>query len=227
MDKNLAIYAHFQTDDPAIYLAAKPRLDFLVKLIRKRSSGVPHVLNIGVGDGYLERQCKSRGWHAHAVDPIEEALEPLRRDGIDARVGVVEQLPYADGSMDFVVISEVIEHLTKEQIETGLSEIVRVLKPAGRVVGTVPHAEELSASTDKCPDCGAVFHRYGHQQSFTLAKMTKVLSSHFVVERVSRTAFVALDFDPLRFLKSSARIVLGKLGEPIASPNIWWVARKS
>jgi 2-polyprenyl-3-methyl-5-hydroxy-6-metoxy-1,4-benzoquinol methylase len=222
------IWKHFQNERQDSFAGSRPRLTFLIRQIAKRSSGRPSVLNVGIGDGYFDRQAKLAGWKIESIDPDEQTVARLRAEGITAHVGSVEKLPQASGSMDFVTVSEVLEHLTDEQSRAGLAEISRVLKPGGRVVGTVPHAEDLIAQQVICPQCGHVFHRWGHQRSLTLPQVRAMLSAQFVIESIGRTAFVDLrGRGILGFLKGTFRIGLAKLGEPIAVPTIWWVARKS
>jgi len=48
----------------------------------------------------------------------------------------VTKLPFADGSFDVVICSEVLEHIKDNR--TAVAELVRVLKPGGDLVVTVP-----------------------------------------------------------------------------------------
>lgn len=48
------------------------------------------------------------------------------------------QLPFADGSFDVVIASEILEHIVEDDV--ALAEIARVVKPRGTVVVTVPRA---------------------------------------------------------------------------------------
>jgi SAM-dependent methyltransferase len=228
MNSQKLIWQHFQNTDHDSFAAAYPRLNFLLNRISQHhSAGAPAVLNIGVGGGYFEQQAKGRGWRISAVDPDEQAIARLFEKGIDAHVGTLRALPIPDQSMDFVVVSEVLEHLPAEELPTALSEIHRVLKPGGHFLGTVPHAEVLSDQQTVCPHCGALFHRWGHSQSFTIAQMRAVLSERFKVQRVARSAFVSLRRGPFGFVKGLLRKALAKMGEPIAQGNIWWIARKA
>src|SRR5688500_15472017 len=158
------IWQHFQNAAPESFAAAKPRLDFLLRQVAKRVSrvdagvnrpahGPPRILNIGIGDGYFEQQAKARGWQIHSLDPAEQAVARLAAEGIAAQAGRIEQLPHADASLDFVVASEVLEHLSEEQRQAGLAEIARVLRPGGWFLGTVPHAEDLAEQSTVCPHC--------------------------------------------------------------------------
>jgi SAM-dependent methyltransferase len=223
------IWAHFQNAAPESFAAARPRLEFLLRQIARRTSGIekPVVLNIGIGEGYFERQASRRGWQVESVDPDEQAVARLVAEGISARVGLIEQLPLADASVDFVVASEVLEHLTQPQRAAGLAEMARVLRPGGWLLGTVPHGENLAEQQAVCPRCGEIFHRWGHQASFTRADVRTMLQPHFAVEAIGRTALVDLWGRGLRgFIKGALRIALARLGEPIAVPTIWWIARR-
>ena len=57
-----------------------------------------------------------------------------------ARVGAVQgdalRLPFADGSFDRVIASEVLEHIPDD--ETAMAELARVLRPGGSMAVTVP-----------------------------------------------------------------------------------------
>ncbi|HEX5104144.1 MAG TPA: class I SAM-dependent methyltransferase [Pirellulaceae bacterium] len=222
------IWQHFQNASPESFAAAHPRLEFLIGQIAQRTSGrQPAVLNIGIGDGFFERRAKARGWKVHSLDPDEQAVERLKGEGISAQVGTIEHILHESESLDFIVASEVLEHLTEDQRAAGLAEIARVLRPGGWFLGSVPHAENLAEQHAVCPHCGQVFHRWRHQASFTLASVRQMLAGPFVVEKLKRTAFVDLwSRGPLGFVKGSLRVLLAKLGQPIAVPTIWWVARK-
>lgn len=52
---------------------------------------------------------------------------------------LTKPLPFKDKSIDFIICSEVIEHMTKQQGEKLLEEIDRIMKPGGRVIITTPN----------------------------------------------------------------------------------------
>lgn len=222
------IWKHFQNHAVESFEGAVPRLNYLLKQIGSLSKRAkPAVLNIGVGSGYFERQAMSYGWLIHALDPDGDAVTRLTSEGVTARQGRIENLPFESATFDFVVASEVLEHLTVEQRAAGIKEIARVLKPGGWFLGTVPYEEDLAAGQVVCPDCGLVFHRWGHFMSFSREDMTRELSPFFKSIRVSRTAFVNFSRGFGGNIKSLLRLILAKCGQQIAVPSILWRAQKS
>ena len=139
------------------------------------------MLNIGCGDGHLERAAVARGWRVLSVDPDDASVQRLRSMGIEARRGIIESLPIPSESLHLVACSEVLEHLTSDSLTAGLKEIRRVLKPGGILIGTVPYRENLVDNEVFCPNCQNVFHRWGHYQSFDEARIRAVLDEHLSV----------------------------------------------
>jgi len=224
----IRIWRHFQNAAPESFTAARPRLNWLLAEVARRATNArPDVLNIGIGDGYFEHQGLGRGWAIQSLDPDAEAVARLVDAGIDARVGMIEQLPQRSESLDFVVASEVLEHLSDDQRLAGLAEIARVLRIGGWFLGTVPYREILADQQTACPCCGAVFHRWGHQQSFDNAMIREEFGPWFEVVSLGRTAFVPWRGRGVRgAVKSLVRLALAKLGEPVAFPTLYWIARK-
>ncbi len=227
-DDQAAIWAHFQNQRPDAFLAARPRQEFLVRQIGRYARGRRvTVLNVGIGDGHLERTANQRGWAVHALDPDPQSCRRLAAGGVAAHVGSVEHLPFATESLDFVVAAEVLEHLDDRQRRRAVEEICRVLRPGGWFLGTVPYAEDLSLGHTICPSCRHTFHRWGHQESFDLPAVTRQLEPWFEIARLRRTAFVSFRGRSIRAkIKAAARLLLAKCGEPIAVPTIYWQARK-
>ena len=221
------IWSHFQNADPKSFAAARPRLEYLVRVIARHvRSSRPKVLNIGVGSGHFEESALACGWEVHSLDPDATALERLSAVGVTAHVGYIEQMPLDSAQFDAVVASEVLEHLHDSQRAAGLREIARVLKPGGWFLGTVPYNENLKAGDVICPCCGTLFHRWGHQKSFTLNALRAELTLYFEVRQLRRTAFVSFrDRGLFGQFKSLARLMLAWAGQMIAIPSIYWAVR--
>lgn len=186
--KQEKLWDYFQTEGIEVFADSIPRLTFLLHqaqgYLRKSGVSKPQVLNIGVGNGWLESQCVTKGWNTYSLDPSQVAIKKLEENGFLGKVGSIEAIPYDDNLFDVVFCSEVLEHLSGEQIQLGLKEINRVLVKGGYLIGTVPFNENLLANQAICPDCGKIFHRWGHQQSFTQASLSQILSQYFFIKKI-------------------------------------------
>ena len=67
------------------------------------------------------------------VDVSPAMVERARSRGLDARPGDIGSLPFDDGEFDVVTCNWVLYHL--DDVDHGVAELARVLKPGGRFVG--------------------------------------------------------------------------------------------
>jgi len=221
------IWAHFQNNDRDSFSGARVRLDFIVRQIKDLSLGEgSKVLNVGVGEGYLEERLHELGYQVSTVDPDGRAIARITLKGIDAIQGRVEDLSdFPDQCFDVVVASEVLEHLSTDQLNEGLGEVSRVLKAGGHFIGTVPYKENLNDNEVACPKCSEVFHRWGHLQAFDVVDIYNALSINFSDITVKRTIWVEfLGRDTVGKVKSAIRWVLGMFGVQLAGPKIYFSA---
>jgi len=101
------------------------------------------VLDVGCGTGALTLLAKQRAGAAGQVcglDAAPEMIEAARHKAarqqaeVDFRVGVIEQMPYPDGSFDVVLSSLMMHHLPADLKPIALAEIRRALRTNGRLV---------------------------------------------------------------------------------------------
>jgi len=101
------------------------------------------VLDVGCGTGTLAIEAAApvgAAGRVAGIDPaprqIARARSKARRGGlpVDFRSVVVEALPFPDGSFDVVTSTLMMHHLPEDLKRQGLSEILRVLRPGGRLV---------------------------------------------------------------------------------------------
>ena len=184
------IWEAFQNDESLVGLGfpARKRFEFLAKQIPVGS----RTLNIGVGNGYLESILISKGVNVSCLDPSVSAINSIREHlelGEQAQSGYSQDIPFSEASFDYVIMSEVLEHLEDELIEKTLAEIKRVLKNNGKFLGTVPADENIREAVVVCPNCSEHFHRWGHVQSFSKEKLLNTLSLEFDEVSIQRKLF--------------------------------------
>jgi SAM-dependent methyltransferase len=118
-----------------------------VVLIRVLRSFAPlgDVVEVGGGQGELAELMQSElGARVSFIDQSERMVELARGRGIDARVGDAQELPFADGSFDVAVAAWMLYHVA--DLDRGLAELARVLRPGGKLVAvtnSLGHLEEL------------------------------------------------------------------------------------
>jgi SAM-dependent methyltransferase len=118
---------------------SRSRFRLVMKLLP--TERVDRLLEIGYGSGVfmgqLARHCRELHGidiHPHA-DTVRSKLDEV---GIAAQTvqGSAERMPYPDGHFDCIVAVSALEFV--EDIESAAREILRVLKPGGRLVLVTP-----------------------------------------------------------------------------------------
>lgn len=101
-------------------------------------------LEIGAGTGFFALNLRQAGWLHDIVltdvsaGMVDVALDHARKLGfdvpgsVDGRVAGIEELPFEDGSFDLVLGHAVLHHVM--DVEAGLRECLRVLRPGGRLL---------------------------------------------------------------------------------------------
>lgn len=101
------------------------------------------ILDIGAGRGGFLINSSKKGFQAAGVEKNEEyikkALDKAEEEGVNINIikGDAQALPFADGSFEFVNISEVIEHV--DEPVAVVSEAARVLKSGGGAYLSAPN----------------------------------------------------------------------------------------
>lgn len=80
-------------------------------------------------------------------------------------------LPFKDGSVDLIMMSEIIEHLSKPL--DALKEAVRVLRSNGKLIVSVPYNEEITYQI--CIHCNRPTPTHSHLHSFTVDSFKELL----------------------------------------------------
>ena len=98
------------------------------------SGGMPDVLEVGCGTGAFAARLTAElpGIALLAVDSSPRMVELTRQRGVPAQVQDVQQLLAPDASYDVVLAFSMLYHVP--DLERGLAEVRRVLRPGGRFV---------------------------------------------------------------------------------------------
>jgi SAM-dependent methyltransferase len=128
------------------YQTTRSRRDFAAMKVERALAaldGLPpgsRVLDLGCGAGGTTRSLVAArpDLAVSGCDFSRAAIAAARSFGDDIPYAVADAtaLPYADGSLDAVIVYDVLEHIP--DVGRCLAEIARVLRPGGVLAGTVP-----------------------------------------------------------------------------------------
>jgi len=107
---------------------ARAILDAGMRHLPKVNAG-KRLLDLGCGNGSFLLRARSAGWDVVGLDFDSKAVEAARYQGIDVRLGGVEELNPADEQFDVITLAHVIEH-AHHPLEL-LQACYNLLKPGG------------------------------------------------------------------------------------------------
>jgi SAM-dependent methyltransferase len=151
------------------------------------------VLEVGCGMGeFAARLHRELGASVLALDISPRMVALASSRGVEAQVGDVQALPFADGEFDCVVANWVLYHVA--DLDRGVAQLARVLKPGARLV----------AATLGTNNLGELWGALGAEPtgglSFTDTNGTEILERHFprVEQRDAHGTMVFPDTEALR-----------------------------
>lgn len=104
--------------------------------------GPRQILDAGCGEGELaERMARELHAAVVAIDQSERMVELTQARGVEAHVGDVQDLGFADGSFDCAVAAWVLFHVA--DLDRALAELARVLRPGGRLVAATNGPDQV------------------------------------------------------------------------------------
>lgn len=121
------------------------RKGFFSEAVREKAYSMADVkegqlaADIGAGTGFVTEGLLQRGLKVIAVDQSPEMLEQMRQkfngfEGVDYRQGEAENLPIENDSVDYAMANMYLHHV--EDPLTAIKEMIRILKPGGKLVIT-------------------------------------------------------------------------------------------
>jgi SAM-dependent methyltransferase len=164
-----AVYLHEAEREEHHWWFVGRRKLFARELCRAGVSHEARVLDVGVGTGANLRLLRDLGFSkVTGLDPSDDAIRHCAEKGFSrVQRGDVCSMPFADGSFDLVLATDVIEHVDDD--DRAVAEIMRVLDPAGLALITVPAFQSLWGLQDR---------QSLHKRRYRLRPLVRLLRSH-------------------------------------------------
>jgi SAM-dependent methyltransferase len=186
----------------AVYLksavhAAGADLDALTDLVRGHSEA--RVLDLGCGAGHVSFAAAPHVREVVACDLAPEMLSVVAKaarerglENITTRQSMAENLPFPDAHFDFVLSRYSTHHWG--DLDAGLREIARVLKPGG-AVAIVDTVSPGTPRLDTFLQAIELLRDPSHVRSRSWAEWLEALARAGLSERNARSFRIRLEFD--------------------------------
>lgn len=160
------------------------RETFFSEAVRKKAFAIADVqprklaADIGAGTGFITEGLIQRGLEVIAIDQSEAMLAEMRQkfanlNGIDYRLGEAESLPIPDDTVDYAFANMYLHHV--EVPPEAIKEMVRILKPGGKLVVTDLDEHTFEFLRVEHHDRWMGFQREDIGQWFTAAGLRNVI----------------------------------------------------
>lgn len=108
-----------------------------------RECAPQHILEVGAGRGLFATRLKAElGCEVIATDSSPAMIAASRNLGVDAHEADVRKLPFENATFDVVVAAWMLYHVNP--LDQALREIVRILRPGGRLVAVTNGRDHLA-----------------------------------------------------------------------------------
>lgn len=124
------------------------------------------ILDVGCGKAWVAELCCPKNYKVVSMDisltNVAKALTKYPFANHSAVVADVFNLPFKENSFDYIIASEIIEHVVDPA--KFVENLMKVLKPGGLLLITTPYKEKLEHSL--CVHCNNLTPRHAHIHSF-------------------------------------------------------------
>lgn len=132
------------------------------------------IIDLGCGHGTFLYCLRKAGFHnVEGVDGSPEQIAAAHRCGItEARLQTIVSFlsDAASESFDVVILFDVLEHLTPEELFSTLDGVFRILRVGGRCIIHVPNAEGMHGMRSRYND-------FTHEMSFTRQSLRQITAT--------------------------------------------------
>ena len=186
----------FMEEELWVSLEASTR-EYIQRHVAKGS----RILDVGVGLGRLLEPLAE--YERYGVDISLDYLKIARQRGIEVALAKIEELPYAPGFFDAIVVCDVLEHVF--DLNYCCEKILSCLRPGGVLIVRVPFKEDLTAYLDeKLP------YEFIHLRNFDEASLRLLFQKIFGLQFLEVT-------QTTHYLQGTPRLKLRLLPEDIRS----------
>lgn len=172
--------------------------------------GGGRMLDVGCGNGRFMTGMRTLGWQVQGVELSEKGVNACRMSDLPVHHGDLGSAGFADGSFDLITARHVIEHVPEPH--PFMAELVRVLRPGGRLVIETPNSAALGRQWFNTNWYANDVPR--HLFLFSPANLERLGSSYGL-----RQSGLIMETTPKIFL-NSLDYVIGNHGKP--SKRIGW-----
>ncbi len=153
-------------------------LNILIK--HRKSVKDATVLELGVWPGYLALAMQKAGFNLSGIDINSSRLESagiqVITDDYDLNSPSL-RIPFPDNHFDYIVASEIIEHIDPKNIPHLFSEIDRLLKNNGLAIITTPNRKSLHNLLFSKKIASEEKNGHGHIREYTMPELKKFASN--------------------------------------------------
>jgi 2-polyprenyl-3-methyl-5-hydroxy-6-metoxy-1,4-benzoquinol methylase len=131
-------------EDKTYFESSVPRYKRFLNLINNSADKEKTILDVGCSPGHLAIALSRMGYKVTGIDLNDEYLikyNPLWLNEITRMKWDIEQnrLPFLDESFDYVIFTEILEHIAITHPKIIIEDLYRILKPKGFLYITTPN----------------------------------------------------------------------------------------